>query len=357
MLGLEGVFQEQELPLLIRREGMVKRLDETLQILDRRQLPGEIRFLNCSNVEQAAEAIENMVIQGAFSISIVAGYALTLLPWSGDEKQYLNALQFASERLIKTRPTGLALKRMMLRCGTHVKEVLDQRGDPQKGLVQFVDRAAEKLAQQGWRTGEQAAELLADGDTVLTHCFPDRSYAYMLMALKASNKKISVVCSETRPYLQGAKLTALCAHEAGFETSVITDGMGGYLMQQGEISVLITAADRVCMDGSVCNKVGTYQYALAAQANGIPYYVLRQSGPDIESKNPDHITVEMRDGEEIVNWGGQRTTPVGVSGLYPSFDITPPELVSGIVTDRGVFPANDIPNYVTAKPYVLDAIV
>jgi methylthioribose-1-phosphate isomerase len=139
--------------------------------------------------------------------------------------------------------------------------------------------------------------------------------------------------------------------------NVITDGMGGFLMRRGEIDAFVTAADRVCMDGTVCNKVGTYQYALAAQANGLPYYVLRQSGPDVESADESDVEVEFRDGEEVVNIGGTRIAPSGVEGLYPAFDITPASLVTKIITDRGAFPAPEIASYVDASPFVTDAVV
>ena len=116
------------------------------------------------------------------------------------------------------------------------------------------------------------------------------------METARQGKNLNIICSETRPYLQGARLTALCAQQAGFSAKVITDGMGGFLMRQGEIDAFVTAADRVCMDGTVCNKVGTYQYALAAQANNLPYYTLRQSGPDEESATEADVQVEYRDG-------------------------------------------------------------
>jgi methylthioribose-1-phosphate isomerase len=128
-------------------------------------------------------------------------------------------------------------------------------------------------------------------------------------------------------------------------------------MRRGDIDAFVTAADRVCMDGTVCNKIGTYQYALAANANSIPYYALRQSGPDRESAGENDIEVEMRDGDAILTIGGERIAPEGVQGLYPSFDITPPELVSAIITDRGVFDPSAINTYIDAEPFVSNAIL
>ena len=128
-------------------------------------------------------------------------------------------------------------------------------------------------------------------------------------------------------------------------------------MRRGDIDAFVTAADRVCMDGTVCNKIGTYQYALAANANDIPYYVLRQSGPDVESAGEGDIEVEIRSGDALLFSGGERIAPAGVQGLYPGFDITPPELISAIVTDRGVFDPSTINRYIDTEPFVSDAIL
>lgn len=354
-LGLEGEFPEDELPLLIRRAGMAEWRDGHVRILDRRELPHRERYLECTAPEQVARAIEEMAIQGAFSISIAAGYGLALTDLgSGDPVQTLRA---SAERLIATRPTGLALKRMQTACLARAEAAAANGGDPKSAILKLVDQGAAALARQGWKTGQRAAELLDDGARILTHCFPDRSYCYLLMEARRTGKTLSVYCSETRPYLQGARLTAYCAHELGFDTHVATDGMGGFLMRRGAIDAFITAADRVCMDGSVCNKIGTYPHALAARANGVPYYVLRQSGPDTESANEHDVDIEMRAGDAVVTMAGERTAPDGVDGIYPSFDITPADLVSRIVTDRGVFAAADIAQYVTSTPFIEDAVV
>ena len=351
-LGLEGEYPETELPLLIRRSGMVDWQDNQVVILDRRRLPQEQVHVVCESPECVARAIEDMVIQGAFSIGITAGFGLALT-----QPQTLKAYQKVKARLEATRPTGLALKRMLKACLETAELSLTAQKDPQAAIIKLVNHGAATLARQGWRTGALAADLIPDNATLLTHCFPDRSFAYLLVELRKAKKNVRVLCSETRPYLQGARLTALCAQQMGFETRVITDSMGGFLMRKREIDVFVTAADRVCMDGSVCNKIGTYQYALAAKANNVPYYTLRQSGPDIESADESYIDIEYRDGEELLNWGDQRTAPQGVSGLYPAFDVTPPELVHSIVTDRGVFAPEQIANYPKTQPFVENAIV
>jgi len=353
--GLEGEFSESELPLLVRRAGMAEWDDGVVRILDRRALPLSETYLECRTTEAVAVAIEEMVIQGAFSLSIAAGYGLALSCGNGPD--VLKDIQSGAARLEKTRPTGLALHRMLTACVQRAEAAIVAGEDPVETIVATVDTAAATLARQGWKTGQRAAELLEDGTSILTHCYPDRSYVYLLMEAAKAGKQLNVICSETRPYLQGARLTSLCAQQAGFNAKVITDGMGGFLMRRGEIDAFVTAADRVCMDGTVCNKIGTYQYALAANANDIPYYALRQSGPDTESADEGDVEIEMRSGDALLFLGGERIAPAGVQGLYPSFDITPPDLVSAIVTDRGVFDPATINAYLDAEPFVSDAIL
>lgn len=355
-LGWEGVFPNESIPLPMRRAGMAQWQGDHVLMLDRRQLPRKEVYLQLTSTEDVAKAIEDMVIQGAFSISIAAGYGLALSADQGVTSD-TQELQLAAQRLIQTRPTGLAIARMMKACLKTAEQAICDGLPIQAEILSLVDQAATVLAKQGYETGKNACDLLDDGATILTHCFPDRSYVYLLMETARRGKSINVICSETRPYLQGARLTALCAQQAGFKTRVITDGMGGLLMRQGEIDAFVTAADRVCMDGTVCNKVGTYQYALAAHANKLPYYTLRQSGPDRESASEADIEVEYRNGEEIVNWAGVRTAPIGVEGYYPSFDITPPELVTKIITDRGIFDSDKIAQYLDTIEKIPGAIV
>ena len=351
--GLEGEYNEADLPLLVRRAGMAEWDNGIVRILDRRDLPLEETYLECRTVEEVAAAIEDMAIQGAFSLSIAAGYGLSLAAGNND----LAEIETAAARLLHTRPTGLALQRMLDACQDRAGTAIEAGDSARDTIVATVDQAAATLARQGWKTGQRGAELLEDGMTILTHCFPDRSYVYLLMEAARSGKKLNVVCSETRPYLQGTRLTSLCAVQAGFDAKVITDGMGGYLMRRGDIDAFITAADRVCMDGTVCNKIGTYQYAVAAKANDVPYYTLRQSGPDRESADESDIEVEIRPGDALLYMGNERMAPQGVEGLYPAFDITPPALVTAIVTDRGVFQPEKISTYVDTDPFVVGEIL
>ena len=353
-IGLDGFYQESELPLLLKHKGMATWKDGTVKILDRRKLPFTQEYILCHTFEEVAIAIEEMVIQGAFSISIAAGYGLALSAQVAGAS--IKDIYSAASRLKKTRPTGLALSRVLDLCLLRAKNAIKNNLTVADQIIQLTDLIASDLAMQARRTAQYALTLLNDGDTLLTHCFPDRSYVYLLMEAKRKSIKLNIICSETRPYLQGTKLSSWCAAELGFDTYVISDGMGGSLMKRGKIDAFITAADTVCMDGSIANKVGTYQYALAAYANNLPYYVLRQSGPDMENINSDSVIIEERSGDDLLHLEGKKFAPNGVLGLYPCFDITPPELVSAIITDRGIFDSNKIKNYIDAKSFLSNQI-
>ncbi|MBP8297300.1 MAG: s-methyl-5-thioribose-1-phosphate isomerase [Burkholderiales bacterium] len=341
--GLDGEYLEADLPLLVQRRGMAYWHDDHVRILDRRRLPHEQVELVCRSVEDVAIAIEEMAIQGAFTLSLAAGYGMALA--IVDPATAAREGRLAAQRLVATRPTGLALKRMLEGIARTIAAAHAQGHDIRGAIVGAVDAMAQQWARQALATARHALPLLPDEGGVLTHCFADRSLLYLLLEARRAGRTIDLFCSETRPYLQGARLTALSAQQIGHKVTVITDGMGGFLMREGRVRMLVTAADRVCLDGTICNKVGTYQYALAARANGVPYYVLRQSGPDFESAGAADIHVEYRDAGPVLEFEGLRTAPDGVQGLYPAFDITPPELVTAIVTDRGLFLPSALRDY------------
>ncbi len=354
-LGWEGEISDSELPLLVRRRGIAEWKDGVVRLLDRRKLPQEECYLDCKTTEQVATAIKDMVIQGAFSLSIAAGYGLALSEYAGSRN--FQCLEEAANQLTTTRPTGLALRRMIDACLRSAKLAKESGVDSVEAILNTVEEAATGIAKQAWRTGQRAAALVEDGSRILTHCFPDRSYVYMMLAMARTGKSINVICSETRPYFQGARLTAMCATQAGMSASVITDSSSGYLMQTGKIDAFITAADRVCMDGTVVNKIGTYMHALAAHRNDVPYYVLRQSGPDAECSNSNNVEIEVRSGLEVTNVLGNTIVPPNVRGIYPCFDKTPPDLVTLIVTDRGIFCPAEVTKYRCAEPHIENAIL
>jgi methylthioribose-1-phosphate isomerase len=350
-VALDGEYDEAQVPLLLRRRGMAEWADGRVRILDRRGLPATVCFIECRSVEEVAIAIESMAIQGAFTLSLAAGYGLALVAAShaGPLQTLPTSLDAAARRLVATRPTGLALSRMVAECIRAAQQAGPDKEALTAAIVATVDARAQRLARQALATARHALPLIANASAILTHCFADRSLLYLLLEARRAGRTLDVYCSETRPYLQGARLTAPAVLETGHRATVITDGSGGLLMRSQRVQAFLTAADRVCTDGTICNKIGTYPHALAARANGIPYYVLRQSGPDFESAGEDDIKIEFRNRKSVLEFMGIATSAGGVDALYPAFDVTPPDLVTKIVTDQGVFDPRAIDRYRRAE--------
>jgi len=266
---------EEELPTLCRPTVWFE--EDKVLMLDRRTLPDNISYIELHNYEEVAKAIEDMVIQGAGSIAIAAGYGIVLTIAQNLDKspdKILEIVKKAARRLESTRPTGPHIKRITNLLVSKCEEVLNIGGD----VLEEVKRTLQGIVNERRITaelcGKYAAELLVDGDTILTHCFPGPALVYMLLAAKKEGKKVKVFATETRPYLQGARLTCFTLLEAGFDTTLITDNMVGYCMWKGLIKKVFVAADRIALDGSIANKVGTYIIALAAFHNDVPFYVL-----------------------------------------------------------------------------------
>ena len=192
--------------------------------------------------------------------------------------------------------------------------------------------------------GEHAAALIPDGATVLTHCWAETYLTETVAAVLRAGKRIDAICTETRPYLQGARLTAESLAEMGVATRLITDGMAAHLMSRGEVTVFVTGADRVAMDGAVVNKIGTLQIAIAAHTFGVPFLALVQA-PDRHAPTAADVELEDRDGREVLHCLGRRTASERVTGIYPAFDVTPARFVSAVVTDRGRFAPTDVASY------------
>ena len=308
-------------------------------LLNRANYPHEIEYVACRTVEEVARAIETMIVQGGPPLAYAAGLGLALA--EPTEAGY----RAAAERLLATRPTADDLHHIIPVALDRALVALAAGDDPKQAVLAYVNGEIERGNRVSKLCGEHAADLLQDGDRVLTHCIAGAALCWMLWTAKQQGKTIHLIATETRPYLQGARLTAQCARELGVEVTVITDGKPAHLMSQGMVDKFICAADRITLDGHITNKVGTFQIAIAAHYHGIPFYVLGYDGPDPDTESADGIEIEWRDGEEVLHCAGQRTAVVGAKALYPAFDITPPHLISGIVTDRGVFPPTLIRRY------------
>jgi len=329
-------------PLLIDLENNVYLEGDDLVIIDRRKLPREIATVRCSGYEDVARAIEEMAVQGAGDIAVTAGFGLYLtarkLPWT-DARKDLAELEKAAARLRATRPTGFHLAVLVDRI---VGKVREGGGENAPGLIlDYLRKIIERQRSVSEDTGRHAESLLENGDTILTHCFAGPALLYMLRYARERGKEIRVFCTETRPYLQGARLTAWSVSELGIDTTLITDNMAAYCMSRGMIRKVFTAADRIAMDGTVANKVGTFQMALSAAYHGIPFYILAYGPPDRRTASGEDIPIEMRDPSEVLEFRGTPISGPAVKALYPAFDLTPRELVTGIITASGVELWND----------------
>lgn len=293
---------------------------DRLELLDQRLLPEKTEYLTCRTAEEVATAIRDMVVRGAPAIGCAAAFGVVL--GRGSEKAY--------EVLAKSRPTAVnlfwALERMK-KARDLEKEAL---------AIYREDLAANR------EIGRIGAQLIAERSRVMTHCntgaLATAGYGTALGVIRASkDKHISVIANETRPYLQGARLTAWELVQEGIPCTLITDSMAGHLMSEGDVDVVVVGADRIAANGDVVNKIGTYALAVLAKRHNIPFYVAAPLST-FDPKIPDgsHIPIEERPAEEVTGYRGTRWAPEGVSVRNPAFDVTPAELVSGIVTEKGI---------------------
>ncbi|MFC7340302.1 s-methyl-5-thioribose-1-phosphate isomerase [Saccharopolyspora griseoalba] len=315
--------------------------DDGVHLLDRRVFPFEHRWVRARTVEEVATAIEDMVTQSSGPyFAVLGGMVLAAREAAGraDARERLGA---AAERLIATRPTNDQPRKA-------VTWVLDEVDRGRTDLL----TAAETGAREGERDyrrrcaemGRAAAALLGPDARVLTHCWGDLYLLGVVQAALEAGNRLRFVCTETRPYLQGARLTAESLAEMGVEATLVTDAMPASLMREGSVDALVTASDRVSMDGHVINKVGTLQLATAARAFGVPFHALCHA-PDRNSPTGADVPIEYRDGSEVCHALGHRTAGPRVRGLYPAFDITDPHLVTTVVTDRGAYRPDEVGDY------------
>lgn len=326
--------------ILIRTSNTLKYCDNKVLMLDRRKYPEEEVWQAYSTYEEVAQAIEDMVIQGAGSIGFAACFGLGLAAYTFNslpDPDFSHMINRAAERLKSTRPTGEYLIPLVDKTVEVCLGARKDGGDPVEAVVKEVERLMDEDDQITKKCGIYAADLIDDKDGILTHCYPGGALLYMLDQAQKQGKDVKVYCSETRPYLQGARLTAASVSKLGIETTIVTDNMGALLMWQGKIQKLVTACDRITADGHIANKVGTYQYAICANYHKVPFIVLGYDGPQTFTPDISAVEIEERDPEEVLYCRGVRTGAPGVSGYYPAFDVTPPTLIGAIVTDRGVF--------------------
>ncbi len=320
-------------------------------VLDRRKYPFQTEFITLRTVEEVALAIEDMTVQGGPPLAYVAGLGLAMAARDLEASPTRQAvyLEQVAKRLLATRPTADDLNHIIPAALDVAHEALREQRDPFRATLDFVNSEIERGNQVSRLCGQYAARLVEDGDQILTHCIAGAALCWMLWTAKQQGKDITLVGCETRPYFQGARLTAASAQEMGIPFKLITDGMSAHLMSVGKLDKFICAADRITLDGHITNKIGTLQHAISAHHFGKPFYVLGYDGPDPKTKSGADIPIEWRNAEEIFHARGEngtvRTAIHGIEGYYPAFDITPPHLISAICTDKGIFAPNNISAY------------
>jgi len=341
---------EDRIPFLLRAENVSRYEDNgCVYMLDRRCYPHERRFEKCESYEDVARAIEKMVTQSggpAFAVACgmtQAARTAKMLPKLQAEAE----LEKARQRLASTRPTNNNVRYITTEFMRYALDALEYGIDPELLLIEKTAELYRRNHTSNYFIGNFAASLVEDGQGILTYCFAEANIVYTYLALEKQGKtNVKAYCCETRPYLQGARLTSDCISEIGFDTTLITDGMPGFLMSRGMVDIFFSGTDRITEKGDVINKVGTFPTAVMAKYHGLPYYAFGL-GADPGTKSIEDVEIELRDGDEVLHCLGNRTATRNdnLKGFYPAFDCTPAEFVTGIITDKGIYAPENLYQY------------
>lgn len=324
--------------------------DGVLRLLDQTRLPAEQVTLEITDYRDAVAAIRDMQVRGAPAIGVTAAYAVVMaareLP-AADPASFLAALQQAAAIINAARPTAVNLHwavRRMLQVAEQAAAASPDWGQIQSRLEAEACLIQQEDADINRRMGNFGKALMPDGGSVLTHCntgvLATSAFGTALGVIRAgweSGRRFQVFNTETRPFLQGARLTAWEFQQLGIPATLIVDSAAGLLMQRGDISCVITGADRIAANGDTANKIGTYALAVLARENNIPFYVAAPTSTvDLALAAGDEIAIEERPAAEVTHFQGQPTAPVGVAALNPAFDVTPHRYISAIITENAV---------------------
>ena len=320
--------------------------DGTLRLLDQTRLPGEEVVVEINGYRGAVTAIRDMQVRGAPAIGVTAAYAVVMAAtelWTSDRDSFLSRLREAGTVINAARPTAVNLQwavRRMLEVAESEPDLaqVNARLLAEARAIQVEDEEINR------RMGDNGRELMPDGGAVLTHCntgaLATSAFGTALGVIRAgweSGRRFQVFNTETRPFLQGARLTSWEFQQLGIPATLIVDSAAGIMMQRGQISCVITGADRIAANGDTANKIGTYSLAVLARENGIPFYVAAPTSTvDLSLDSGEEIEIEQRAGSEVTHFQGTPTAPLGVEALNPAFDVTPHRYIAAIVTENGV---------------------
>jgi len=321
--------------------------DEGVVMLDQRLLPGDEVYLTFTRPEEVIEAIADLVIRGAPAIGVAAamGMALGAQPMSDAPDEFRAQFADLSERMNAARPTAVNLRWAVRRVnGVAEQALVDGVPAAKARLIDEARLMHQQDIEINRAMGRHGATLVPQDASILTHCnagaLATAGYGTALGVVRAAQeagKNVSVLADETRPFLQGARLTTWELQKDDIPVTLITDNMAGYMMQQGKVDCVVVGSDRIAANGDVANKIGTYSVAVLAREHDIPFYVAAPTSTvDLEAETGAAIPIEQRSSEEVVVINDVRITPEQVSAAYPAFDVTPNRLVTAIITEQGV---------------------
>ncbi|HSF01206.1 MAG TPA: S-methyl-5-thioribose-1-phosphate isomerase [Nitrososphaeraceae archaeon] len=316
-----------------------------LLLIDQTKLPTKLSYVKCKNYLEVADAIKKLVVRGAPAIGVTAAFGLALAALNSKTdnlKIFFEELNDAYEIIRSTRPTAVnlqwALNRIMQKINhlTNIPLI-------KKVIVEEAVLMAEEDISTNKSIGINGAKLFSDGDTIMTHCNAGSlaTVAYgtalgVVRAAKESGKKINVIATETRPVMQGSRLTAFELQHENINVCLIPDTAVGHIMAKGMIKHVVVGADRILHTGHVFNKIGTYQLAILAKTHNIPFYVVAPSSTFDLKNHPNDIVIEERSKEEVIKIGKKAVAPKNIDVINPAFDMTPPELITKIITEKGI---------------------
>ena len=319
--------------------------DNSVIMIDQTKLPNSLEYVTYTDYNQVANAIRTLVVRGAPAIGVSGAFGLALAALQSNAKekdQLIQDLKTAKKILFETRPTAVNLSwgldkimKITEQCKT-VSEIRDN-------VIAKAKEMAEDDVNINKKMGKIGAELFQNNDTIMTHCnagaLATVGYGTALGVIRATNesgKNIKVIATETRPVQQGSRLTAFELKHDGIDVSLIPDTAVGYTMANGLVNGVIVGADRILRTGHVFNKIGTYQVATMAKQHNIPFYVAAPLSTFDLKSNPENVVIEQRKASEVTGIGDTKTAPDGIDVINPAFDMTPPELISGIITENGI---------------------
>ena len=317
-------------------------------MIDQTKLPNELVFVTLTDYNQVADAIKTLVIRGAPAIGISGAFGLALAALNSkanSKDELINELKHAEKILFQTRPTAVNLKWGLEKIMS-VTKYFESVDEIKKSIIETAKQMADDDIKINMAIGKHGSILFNDNDTIMTHCnagaLATVGYGTALGVIRAtrdSGKNIKVIATETRPVQQGSRLTAFELKHDGIDVTIIPDTAVGYTMANGLVNKIVVGADRILRTGHVFKKIGTYQVAVNAKQHDIPFYVAAPlSTFDLES-DPKDVTIEQRDPSEVTRVGDKNTAPDGVNVINPAFDMTPPELISGIITEKSIVKA------------------